>query len=81
MATGDTTGWQAKDSRTRIKRSARSYQESDAEAKLVGASRYPDFEFLDYDHHKLGDFVGYHLGVPYDWDILDPYLMRKEKET
>jgi hypothetical protein len=28
-----------------------------------------------------GEFVGYFIGMVYDWDILDPYLMRKPDEA
>lgn len=35
---------------------------------------------IDIVAYNEGELVGYFLGVPYDWDVLDPYLMRKPEK-
>ena len=51
------------------------YAEASREAMLVAEQRYPELEFIDPINHLGGEFVGYYLGLPYDWNVSDPYLM------
>lgn len=41
-------------------------------------SRYGHLDIVDPVAYNEGELIGYYLGVPYDWDTLDPYLMRRE---
>jgi len=42
--------------------------------------RFGHLDLVDVVAHNEGEFLGFNLGVPFDWDTLDPDLMYSEAE-
>lgn len=53
------------------------YEEECRKALLAAEQRWPALDFIDPTIHLGGELLGYFLGVPYDWDTLDPDLMKE----
>lgn len=77
MATSSIEGWSSQGGRIRIDIEARTYEEASRKARLVGEHLWPELYFIDGATFYEGEFLGFYLGTPYDWDTLDPYLMRR----
>lgn len=59
------------------------FPRADATASAVpdlAHRRFGHLDLVDVVSENEGEFVGYHLGVPFDWDTLDPDLMYREEE-
>jgi len=78
MASGFSSQHKTNDPRSRHQRSAREDEVTSRQGLLVGERTYPGLSFIDGDRFHEGAFVGYFLDVPYDWNMLDPDLMKEE---
>lgn len=80
MATGWVEGPSTSGHRLRIQVTARTYEEASRQARLVGERLWPELHFIDGATYHEGELLGFFLGSPYDWDTLDPHLMKEKRE-
>lgn len=78
MASGQSESHEKTGDRTRHQGTHGGDEISPRQGLLVGERAFPGCHFIDPSRFFGGEFLGYFLGVPYDWNVSDPDLMDLE---